>query len=224
MNEIFGKSNLLGQTPGQIIKAARDAKQISLNEVAQRLLLSKQIIIAIEEDNYSRIPARVYAEGYLKAYAQFLKIPADEVIARFRNLNIYDDAEKELDVQPKINKSLNLSYFFQSKSKLLLLLVGLGVLILVFLLLFIHQGAEIASSPSKFESSDVISSEEELINPQSLPVMVTTDEVNNVVESGSGKRVKDSMISTDVDKNSPDSLTADSISKPAKPKNNLRKD
>lgn len=77
------------QTSGQILRAAREARRISASEVAQNLLLSKKIITALEEDDYSKIVAQVYAEGYLKAYAKFLQVPIGPVLEGFRMLNIY---------------------------------------------------------------------------------------------------------------------------------------
>ena len=48
MNDTLGQLGESEQTQGQIIKAARETRQISMNEVAQRLLLSKQIIRMIQ--------------------------------------------------------------------------------------------------------------------------------------------------------------------------------
>lgn len=89
------KEDISKKTPGQIIKVAREVKNISVSEVAKNLLLGKHIVIALEEDDYSKIPAQVYAEGYLKAYAQFLQIPVDTMLASFRQLAVYTDSEVE---------------------------------------------------------------------------------------------------------------------------------
>lgn len=103
MNDAPKMINLPQQTPGQIIKAVRESKNISLHEAAQRLLLSKQIVTAIEEDDYSKIVAKVYAEGYLKAYAKFLQIPVDDVLMSFRRMNFYSGAKTKGEVENNLS-------------------------------------------------------------------------------------------------------------------------
>lgn len=73
---------------GQQLRAAREAHSYSMGDVAQQLLLSKQIITDLENDDYSKIAAPVYAKGYLKAYAQFLQLPIDEILRKFDELNV----------------------------------------------------------------------------------------------------------------------------------------
>lgn len=133
MNNVLATDNTLQQTPGQIIKEVRKAGQISLNEVSQRLLLSKQILTAIEEDDYSKIPASVYAEGYLKAYAKFLQIPFDNVINSFRCLNVYPDGDVESSTEPqnKINIYwlVNLLAYFKKIPRTVLLVILLALIL-----------------------------------------------------------------------------------------------
>ena len=69
------------KTPGQILKAVRESKNLTLDDISQRILLRPRIIQELEADDYSHVFARVYAEGYLKAYAKVLGIAADELLA-----------------------------------------------------------------------------------------------------------------------------------------------
>jgi len=59
---------------GQQLRTAREAQHLSIEDVSRQLLLSKQLINDIENDDYSKIAAPVYIRGYLRAYAQLLKI------------------------------------------------------------------------------------------------------------------------------------------------------
>lgn len=81
---------------GKLFRETREAQGITPNDAAQRLLLSKRIIEGIEQNDYSNIPARVYAEGYLKAYARFLRLSTDEIIHQFRQLPICFENEEHL--------------------------------------------------------------------------------------------------------------------------------
>lgn len=65
---------------GQQLRAAREAQGLSIDDVARQLLLSKQLVSEIENDDYRKIPAPVYINGYLRSYAQLLKIPTSSVL------------------------------------------------------------------------------------------------------------------------------------------------
>ena len=119
-------------TPGQILKAEREAKHIGVSEVAQSLLLGKNTINAIEEDDYSKIVAQVYAEGYLRAYAKFLHIPKNTVIDSFRRLNVYSKPEDKIETktQTTVQTRLNL---LKKRVKIRYILGIITVLILAIL-------------------------------------------------------------------------------------------
>jgi len=72
--------------PGVRLKAARQARGLSLEKVASILKLDLDKIEALEHDELGHIAAPVYAAGYLRAYAKLLNLPADEIVAEFEAL------------------------------------------------------------------------------------------------------------------------------------------
>lgn len=76
--------------PSQRLREAREKKGLEIKDVAQQLRLSKQFIIDIENDDYSRISSLVYARGYLRAYAKLLDLSSDEIIDAFKKLGLTD--------------------------------------------------------------------------------------------------------------------------------------
>ena len=72
------------QSIGQRLRAARERRGWSCEEVAGQLKLQARLIHRIEEDNYNGIAHAVYLRGYLTSYARLLGIPlvlAEQVIA-----------------------------------------------------------------------------------------------------------------------------------------------
>ena len=59
--------------PGTTLKAAREARGLSLKAAAERLRLTPQVITDLEADDYTNL-AKVYSRGYLRTYAQFLQL------------------------------------------------------------------------------------------------------------------------------------------------------
>ena len=117
-------------TPGQIIMSAREAMQISVADIAERLMLGKQILVALEDDDYSRISAQVYAEGYLKAYAKFLQISPDLLIQSFRNSGFYSDNEIQKSHKSSVKDDSKMAVWLQSQRARL---IASGVFVILFL-------------------------------------------------------------------------------------------
>lgn len=63
------------ETAGSLLKAAREEVEMTLEEAAERLHLLKETVIALEEDDASSLPSRVFTLGYLKNYARILDLP-----------------------------------------------------------------------------------------------------------------------------------------------------
>lgn len=73
------------RTPGTVLREARTARGLSIDEVAQALRLSPRILSALEEDAYERLPGATYVRGYLRSYAQFLGLSVRPLLEGFNN-------------------------------------------------------------------------------------------------------------------------------------------
>lgn len=65
---------------GIYLREARQAAGLITADVADRLKLSEDIIKSLENSRVDLLPAPAFTQGYIKAYARLLKIPADEVM------------------------------------------------------------------------------------------------------------------------------------------------
>lgn len=68
---------------GEILRQAREAKGLSINELALSLKINSKALTAIEEGDLSKLPARTFLRGFVQSYAQALKIDVDEVLGVF---------------------------------------------------------------------------------------------------------------------------------------------
>lgn len=59
---------------GQFLKKLREALEISIEELSATTKVSKSFLLALEEDNYSRLPAPVYLRGFLVQIAKALRV------------------------------------------------------------------------------------------------------------------------------------------------------
>lgn len=65
---------------GQRLSSARRALNLTQEQVAADLRLNVSLIKALEEENYSLLPAQMYIAGYLRNYARLLKIPVEPLL------------------------------------------------------------------------------------------------------------------------------------------------
>lgn len=70
-------------TIGETLKAAREARGLSLPEAGQATRIKTQQLDALERDDYRTIPAAPYARGFIKLYAQFLHLDPAPLLEQY---------------------------------------------------------------------------------------------------------------------------------------------
>lgn len=68
---------------GELLKSERIKKDLSIQDVAYALKLSSRIIQAIENGDTDELPAKTFVRGFVKSYADYLKIDSDAVLKQF---------------------------------------------------------------------------------------------------------------------------------------------
>ncbi|MGH1469632.1 MAG: helix-turn-helix domain-containing protein [Cellvibrionaceae bacterium] len=68
---------------GSQLKAARDKARLSIGEVSKELLITKARLTALESDDHSQLPAKVFVVGYLKKYAALVNLDEDALLKQY---------------------------------------------------------------------------------------------------------------------------------------------
>ena len=69
------------ETAGQILSSARIGWDLTVEEVAESLNLGVDTIKALEKDDYAGLPGYTFVKGYIRSYANILRLNPEEVIA-----------------------------------------------------------------------------------------------------------------------------------------------
>lgn len=117
-------------SPGTPLRAAREAKKWSIDEVAHKLNLSAQRVAELEADDYRLMPALPYIRGYLRSYARLLGVPESEVMQQFDALGLKEERKKP-------NTALNPSLEQQRAPVNMRWLLWVSLLVLVALIVII---------------------------------------------------------------------------------------
>ena len=72
------------RTVGQILKETREAKFFTLDEVEKATKIRKEMLKALEADDYTKLPPPTFVQGFIKNYARFLNLDAQKLLAVFR--------------------------------------------------------------------------------------------------------------------------------------------
>ncbi len=80
--------------PGRYLRKARENKKLRIEDVAFELRLVPSQVVALEEDDYSRMPEVTYVRGYLRNYARLLGLSPDEILLAHARITRSDDLGK----------------------------------------------------------------------------------------------------------------------------------
>lgn len=85
MTEITEAENTASteQTVGDKLRAAREQKQLTIEQVADELRVLKSTVTALETMNWPKLHSRIYARGYFINYVKFLGLAVDPMVNLF---------------------------------------------------------------------------------------------------------------------------------------------
>ncbi|MDY6069579.1 MAG: helix-turn-helix domain-containing protein [Opitutales bacterium] len=80
---------------GERLEQARVARNISLKEVAARLKIREEYLFSMEKNDFSYNMPDVYRRGFLRLYAEFLKLNPDEIMQEYKAMSMVQDAHSK---------------------------------------------------------------------------------------------------------------------------------
>ncbi len=111
------------KTVGQILRETRQGKKITLDQVTTQTKIRQEILTALEEDNFQKLSSMASIKGLLKAYADFLGLPSEQILAIFRR--DFNKKEKKKIIPQGLVKPLDqpLSHWTPKKTLISLILI-----------------------------------------------------------------------------------------------------
>lgn len=70
---------------GSLLKATREKKNISLEDVANKTKININILKALESDDISNLPNKTYVKGFVKNYAKTISLDTNEALSALEN-------------------------------------------------------------------------------------------------------------------------------------------
>jgi cytoskeletal protein RodZ len=78
---------------GQALKEEREARHISLEEIASTTKIVSRYLEALENDRFDLMPGGFFIKGIIRTYAKALGLNPDEILARYRESGLLGEPE-----------------------------------------------------------------------------------------------------------------------------------
>lgn len=69
------------EKPGEVLKAERLRRGLDLATVAEQLHITRHYLSALENGEYQKLPAPIFAKGYMRTYAKLFDISEGPLLA-----------------------------------------------------------------------------------------------------------------------------------------------
>lgn len=90
---------------GKTLRRAREEMKLSLEDISANINVRVTQLRSIEDDRIDQLPGMTYAVGFVRSYAEFVKLDAVEVVQRFKDEHAGEEAAKtELKIPPAISE------------------------------------------------------------------------------------------------------------------------
>ncbi|MFP4529053.1 MAG: helix-turn-helix domain-containing protein, partial [Candidatus Kapaibacterium sp.] len=170
---------------GKIYREKRKKLNLSIDEVSEKTKIRPHIIAAMEDNNFSILPP-VYLKSFLKTYADFLKIPAEDIQPfideLYQEKKTSEEAKKVQPLPPEKPKATDFREIFRKKAVktipsanvlnyILYAVISLVILALVYL--FIFTGDD--------ENGEFDSASQEGITPDTTTVIKEEEKGKNLL-------------------------------------------
>lgn len=81
---------------GEKLKRERELRSVTLEEIADATKIGTRSLRALEQEQFAQLPGGIFNKGFVRAYANYLGIDAEQAVADFTAAS--GDAAKESDI------------------------------------------------------------------------------------------------------------------------------
>jgi cytoskeletal protein RodZ len=91
---------------GEKLRLAREKNNFTIEQIARDTHVARRFLKALEEEDFSAFPGETYAMGFLRNYAEYLGLNAEELVGLYRNMKIQEQPlpmTELLETRPTLN-------------------------------------------------------------------------------------------------------------------------
>jgi cytoskeletal protein RodZ len=139
---------------GEKLRSVRETKKLSIRDVAKDTNIAPRYVEALEAEEFDRFPGETYIIGFLRSYAEYLKLDADDMIQSYKGYKIGESITplEELTRPTRSDAIVSIRNFYQTNRVAMYAVAGIIVILLAVFGYSIYS-----SSTVSLETDDSIS-------------------------------------------------------------------
>lgn len=81
---VAGREGWVVKEVGDLLRQAREARQLTLEQIHNQTKISVRYLAAIEEGRFDELPGEVYLKGFLRSYAEAVGLNPEAILAEYK--------------------------------------------------------------------------------------------------------------------------------------------
>lgn len=150
---------------GQILKEVREEKGLSVKDVSRDTNMALKFVIALENEDYAQFPGETFTVGFLKTYADYLKIDSASIMDLYKGEQLIESQQPLDDLTRPTVKMIALEL---EKNKIIPISIILAVILIVAFFAFFYDSSSSETSSSPETNPEVKTTPKE-VNANTLP-------------------------------------------------------
>jgi cytoskeletal protein RodZ len=164
-------------TVGGMLRQARSAQKLTLEDVERGTKIRLKFLKAIENDDFKTMPSLSYAKGFVKNYSEFLRLDSNVMLAFFRRQ--IADVPRSMLLPKGVEEPLNPSRIQLTPGRFVILVVT--ALVVLFLAYLGFQYRALQQSPRLSVESPI---DQAVVSEKRIEVFGKTDPDATVTING----------------------------------------
>jgi len=173
---------------GEELRREREIRSISLKEISDATKISKRFLEAIERNDHRILPAPVFTRGFIREYARYLGLNADEIVNRYNYAAAGDDRiEKSVHLErlahrePPMKKGIPPPYARIDRNVYILLVIVAALAVATYIAVRHKRtiaeatGIEAAIAPSRTARTTDATARPQVVQKKAEPMRLTID-------------------------------------------------
>lgn len=95
---------------GERLKSIREAKKMTIREVAKETNISSLYIEALENEDFDKFPGETYVIGFIRSYSEYLKIDSEEIIQSYKGYKIGESVTPLEELTKPTSSGVNVDF------------------------------------------------------------------------------------------------------------------
>jgi cytoskeleton protein RodZ len=188
----YSETDMKQQSPGYLLKKAREKLELTQGDVASQLNLQIHIVEELEANDIDSLPASTYVRGYIRSYARIVNLNADALIDLYNN-----DAKAPPEILPDVKHHGQVSSSDKPvKAATYLIIFGLVLLLLAWWQSHFIVGQENLFSESKDHDGGLSYTYKIVIHPDTLYLEKEVEQKNEISGLPLYEPIQDSLVET----------------------------